>query len=49
VAIQVESLGVSQSLVEGHAADLGKHLNLERGDAEAIGIALGREVARATA
>ena len=46
VDIQVESLGVSKSLVEGHAADLSEHLNLERGDTEAIRIAFGREVAR---
>ncbi len=46
VAIQVERLGVSKSLVEGHAVDLREHLNLERGDAEAIHIAFGREVAR---
>ena len=36
----------SRSLVEGHAADLGEHLNLEQGDAETIRIAFGREVAR---
>ena len=46
VPIQVERLGVSKSLVEGHAADLGEDLNLERGDAEAIRIAFRREVAR---
>ena len=46
VAVQVERLGVSESLVEGHTADLGEHLNLERSDAEAICIAFRREVAR---
>jgi len=36
----------SRRASSGHAADLGEHLNLERGDAEAIRIAFGREVAR---